>query len=85
MVLPRLSAFLSDRLCQPPAYDEGGRLQLARARYVMLSGVLRDIPAFREAEELRLRAAVGDAAAAGQLRRVIESGDAAVYEVVERK
>lgn len=84
-VLPRLNAFLADRSFSKPAYDEAGQLVLDRTRFVVASGVLRDLPSFKEADELRLEEAVGVAEKAGRVRRVIESGDAAVYEVVTRE
>ena len=84
-VLPRLNAFLADRSFSRPAYDEEGQLVLDRTRYVVASGVLRDLPSFKEADELRLEEAVEAAEKAGRVRRVVESGGAAVYEVVAQE
>lgn len=84
-VLPRLNTFLSDRTFAKPVYDESGRLVLNRVRFVVASGLLRDIPSFRDADELRLEEAVRAAEETGRLRRVVESGGASVYEVVAQE
>lgn len=84
-VLPRLHAFLSDRSFERPVYDESGRLVLDETRCIVAAGLLRDIPSFKEADELRLETAALEAEKAGRLRRVVESGGAAVYEVVTQE
>ena len=52
--LPRMTAFLSDRSSQAPRYNEGGQLANADTDYILLMGELRDMPAFRPAEESML-------------------------------
>ncbi len=56
--LPRMAAFLADRVCRAPSFLADGNLDVAHADFVILTGELRDIPAFRPKEEEALRAAV---------------------------
>ena len=67
--LPRLMSFLADRTAVGPGPSA--------ASVAILTGELRDVPAFRPEAEARLR----DQVVAGQATPVFSSGDALVYRI----
>lgn len=75
--LPAVVSFLSGYVASAPAYAPDGTWKAAGATWVVLSGPLRDFPAYREEAENRLAAAVAEAAAPPRF----SFGDAAVYKL----
>lgn len=73
--VPRLMAFLADRTFRKPVFDNQGRLDLAGADYLVLTGELVDVPFFRSDQEARLWAVAAD------MPLAFAFGDAAVYKV----
>ncbi|MFH0908174.1 MAG: hypothetical protein V1929_05375 [bacterium] len=67
--LPRLMSFLADRTAVGPGSHSAG--------YAILTGTLRNVPAFREDAEARLKSEVE----ASRARLVFSSGDAMVYKL----
>ena len=79
--LPRMMTFLSDRRTSAPRYTTGGRLKIGEESFVVLSGPLRELPAYRERDELLLARTVASTQSDGFQERY-GSGGAAVYEVI---